>query len=69
MFWFIVDLICVVVISGTTFFLFKWLNVSEGLHIFFVVIGSIAYFFGKYLTGSGAFAHYRYVNSPTPKII
>ena len=69
MIWFLVDLICVVVISGTTLFLVKWLNVGEGLHVFFAVIGSSAYFFGKYLTGSGAFAHSRYVNSPTSEII
>ena len=69
MLWFLLDVICVVIISGTTVFLVKWLNVGEGFHIFIAVIGSFAYFFGKHLTGSGAFAHYRYVNSPTPEII
>jgi hypothetical protein len=69
MLWILVDFICVAVISGATLFLVKWFDVGEGLHVFFAVIGSLAYFFGKYLTGSGAFAHFRYVNSPSPEII
>jgi hypothetical protein len=46
-----------------------WLKVSDGFLVIFAVVGSIAFFFGKYLTGSGIFARYHNVNTPTPEMI
>lgn len=69
MYWFLIDLICVIFVSGFFALLVQWLHVEDGLHIIFAIVGSISFFFGKYLTGSGSFARYHLVNTATPEII
>ena len=69
MYWFLIDCIFAICVSGAALILAHWLNVSDGFHVIFAVVGSIAFFFGKYLTGSGMFARYHYVNTPTPEMI
>ena len=69
MYWFLIDCICAIVVSGTAVMSVRWLNVGDGFHILLAVVGSFTFFFGKYLTGTGAFVRYHYVNTPTPEVI
>jgi hypothetical protein len=69
MYWFLIDCICAIVVSGAVVVLVQWLNVKDGYHILFAAVGSLTFFFGKYLSGSGMFARYHYVNTPTPEIV
>lgn len=69
MYGFLIDVVCLIAVSGSFVLLVQWLHVEDGLHILFAVVGSVSFFFGKYLTGSGAFARYHYINAPTPEIV
>lgn len=69
MIWFLIDFFCAFSVSVAAIMLVKWFNVGDGHHILFAVVGSFSFFFGKYFTGSGVFARYHYVNTPTPEII
>ncbi len=69
MYWFLIDLICVIAVSAFTLLMVQWLNVDDGLHIIFATVGSLSFFFGKYLTGTGVFARYHLVSTATPEII
>lgn len=67
--WFLIDCISTIVVSGAVLILVQWLNVGDGYHILFAVLGSLAFFFGKYLTGSGVFVRYHYINASTPEAV
>ena len=69
MYWFLIDCICAVTVSGAVLIIAHLLNVGHGFHILFTILGSFTYFFGKYLTGSGVLARYHYINTVTPELI
>jgi hypothetical protein len=69
MYWLLIDLICVIAVSAFAVLMVQWLHVDDGLHILFATLGSLSFFFGKYLTGSGDFARFHLVNTATPEVI
>lgn len=62
------DCLLTTVVVGGTFFLTVLLGIASRIPVHFAFFGSLAFFFGKYMTSSGFRARH-YVTTGTPEVI